>query len=120
MSDEIVSGVAAAGNRHFGNRKSQNCRRPWPTSKITPRWLGGERRRQQLAVLHDVGEGAGDVRRAGNNNGSARRPAAADRGSATISSLVSTPTDMHHHLGRPAAHISQAWIARFERLQNRA
>ena len=73
--------------------------------------LGGERRRQQLAVLHDVGEGAGDVGRAriGVGEDVARR--AAGRGSATSARRVSTPPMWHMTLA-PVPAASHAAIAR--------
>ena len=64
MSEEMVSGPAPAGIATSATVKSK-LPPPWPTSKIDAALLGGKRRRQQLAVLHDVGELAGDVGRAG-------------------------------------------------------
>ena len=78
--------------------------------------LGGERRRQQLAVLHDVGEDARHVRRSRNRQWVSTSPGRSRSRICDISSLVSTPPICTIILaGQP--HISQAWMPRFERLE---
>ncbi len=63
MSEEIVSGPAPAGDRRLGDRVVEAAAAVADVEHDAA-LLGGQRRRQQLAVLHDVGELAGDVGRA--------------------------------------------------------
>jgi hypothetical protein len=64
MSEEIVSGVAAVGDRHFGHGVVEAAAAVTDIEDDAA-LLGRGRRGQQPAVLHDVGEGAGDIRQAG-------------------------------------------------------
>ena len=64
MSEEIVSGAQPCGDRHLRHRVVEAAAAMADVENHAA-LLGGERRRQQLAVLHDVGELAGDVGRAG-------------------------------------------------------
>src|SRR3979490_914116 len=103
MSDEIVSGVQPPGIATSATVKSK-LPPPWPTSNITPRCLAASAR-QQLAVLHDVGEGPGDVRYAGIGVGEHIA------GTQQIENLrhqflVLDTADMDHHLRWPAAHLA--------------
>ena len=80
-----------------------------------PALLGGERRRQQFAVLHDVGEAARDVRRAG--IGMRQHVAGPQQIEYLRHQLLGLDAaDMHHHLGRPAAHLAGLDPA-FQRLE---
>ena len=56
MSEEIVSGAAPAGNRRLGHRVVEAAA-AMADVEHDAALLGGERGRQQLAVLDDVGEG---------------------------------------------------------------
>ena len=104
MSDEIVSGVQPPGIATSATVKSK-LPPPWPTSNMHAALLGGERRRQQLAVLHDVGEDAGIVRRAGIGVGQhVARPQQIENLRHQFLGLDAA--DMHHHPGRPAAHLA--------------
>ena len=69
--------------------------------------LRGERRRQQLAVLHDVGEVAGDVRRAGVAVGEDVAGAQQVEDLATSARGVSTPPMWHITLAPPPAHLAR-------------
>ena len=114
MSEEIVSGRAAAGYRHFRHREIKAAAAMADVEHHAA-LLGGERRRQQLAVLHDVGEGAGDVRRAGIGVGQhVARPHQVEDLRHQLLGLDAA--DMHHHLGRPAAHLA-GLDAALQRLQ---
>ena len=62
MSDEMVSGRQPCCNRRLGHRVVEAAAAVADVEDHAA-LLGGERRGQQLAVLHDVGEIAGDVRR---------------------------------------------------------
>ena len=61
MSEEMVSGVAPCCDRRLGDRVVEAAAAVADVEDHAA-LLGRERRRQQLAVLHDVGELAGDVR----------------------------------------------------------
>ena len=104
MSEEIVSGAAAARDRHLRHREIKTAA-AMADIEHHAALLGGQRRRQQLAVLHDVGEGAGDVRRAGIGMGQhVARPQQVENLRHQFLGLDAA--DMHHHLGRPAAHLA--------------
>ena len=64
MSDEIVSGGQPCCDRRLGHGEVEAAAAVADVEDHAA-LLGRERRRQQLAVLHDVGEGSGDVGRAG-------------------------------------------------------
>ena len=63
MSEEMVSGAAPCGDRRLGHRVVEAAAAVADVEHHAA-LLGRQRRGQQLAVLHDVGERAGDVRRA--------------------------------------------------------
>ena len=104
MSEEIVSGVAAGRDRDLRHGEVETAAAMADVEDYAA-LLGGERRRQQLAVLHDVGEGTGDVRRAGIGMGQdVARPQQIENLGHQLWRLDAA--DMHHHLGRPAAHFA--------------
>ncbi len=111
MSEEIVSGVQPRGDRDFRHREIEAAAAMADIEQHAA-LLGRERRRQQLAVLHDVGEGAGHVRRAGIGVGQdiARPQQIEDVATSTLWSRRRRYAPSSR-AGQP--HISQAWMPRF-------
>ena len=68
MSEEMVSGGQPCAIAGLGHRVVEAAAAVADVEDHAA-LLGRERRRQQPAVLHDVGEGAGDVGRAGIGSG---------------------------------------------------
>ena len=114
MSDEIVSGRAAGGDRNLGHGKVETAAAMADVEDHAA-LLGGQRGRQQLAVLHDIGEDAGHVRRTGISVGQhVARPQQVQNVGHQRAGLDAA--DMHHHYGRPAAHLAglNSALERFE------
>ena len=107
-------GRAAAGDRDFRHGEIETAAAMADVEHHAA-LLGGERRRQQLAVLHDIGEGAADVRRAGIGVGQhVARPQQVE--DLRHQFLGLDAADMHHHLRRPAGHLA-GLDAALERLE---
>ena len=104
MSEEIVSGPQPTGNRHFRHGEVETAA-AMADIEHHAALLGGQRRRQQFSILHDVGESSGNVRRAGIGMGEdIARPQQVENLRHQFPGLDAA--DMHHHLGRPAAHFA--------------
>ncbi len=105
---------AAARDRHLRHREIKTAA-AMPDVEHHAALLGGKRCRQQLAILHDVGEDAADVRRAGIGMGQyVAGPQQIENLRHQLPGLDAA--DMHHHLGRPAAHLAGFYrsLQRFE------